>query len=101
MKQNSTTNAYVKNAKIYRLFANSKRLQILDLLKDGEMPVEKILKITKLAKANLSQHLTLLRLNGLIKKRKEGLYMFYTLVDPRIVDPCKVFQALKDKKVLS
>ncbi len=51
--------AYDKNANIYKILANPKRLEILNILKTGETSVESLLKITKLSKANLSQHLAL------------------------------------------
>ena len=84
--------AYEKNANIYKILANSKRLEILNLLKAGEMGVEELLKRTKLPKSNLSQHLALMRHNGLVKARRDGLNIFYTIIDPRIVEPCKILQ---------
>ena len=93
--------AYIKNARIYRVLANPKRLEILNLLRDGEMGVEDILKITKIAKANLSQHFTILKKNGLIKNRREGLYIFYTLIDPRVIEPCKILHKLRLNKIVS
>ena len=61
--------AFDKNANIYKILANSKRLEILNNLKMGELGVEELLKITNLSKANLSQHLALLRHNGLVQTR--------------------------------
>lgn len=92
--------AYQKNALIYKILANSKRLEILNILKKSETSVEDILKITKLPKANLSQHLTLMRHNGLVVPRKEGLKVFYKIVDPRIVEPCKILHDLRHKAMV-
>jgi len=92
--------AYQKNAGIYKILANSKRLEILNLLKNGELGVEQILKVTKLSKANLSQHLALMRHNGLVKARRDGLNIFYTIVDPRIVEPCKILHQLRHKHMV-
>ncbi len=89
--------AYDKNANIYKIFSNPKRLEILNLLKLGEMSVENILKVTKLSKANLSQHLALMRHNGLVKTRREGLNIHYRIIDPRIVEPCKILHELRHK----
>jgi len=63
MKSPLPKEAYDNNANIYKILANSKRLEVLNLLKVKEMAVEEILKITKFSKANLSQHLALLTLN--------------------------------------
>ncbi len=92
--------AYQKNASIYKILANPKRLEILNLLKGGELGVEQILKVTKLSKANLSQHLALMRHNGLVRTRRDGLNIFYTIVDPRIVEPCKILHQLRDKHMV-
>ena len=92
--------AYVKNADIYKILANSKRLEILNILKDGETGVEDLLKMTKISKANLSQHLALLRHNGLVHTRREGLNIFYSIIDPRIVEPCKILHNLRAKKLV-
>ena len=92
--------AYEKNADIYKILANSKRLEILNILKLGETPVEELLAITKLSKANLSQHLALMRHNGLVQARREGLNVAYSIVDPRIVEPCKILHELRHKHLV-
>lgn len=92
--------AYNKNAHIYKILANPKRLEMLNILKGGETGVDELLKITKLSKANLSQHLALLRHNGLVQTRRDGLNIFYRIVDPRIVDPCKILHQLRGKHLV-
>ena len=92
--------AYDKNANIYKILANSKRLEILNILKMQETGVEDLLKITKLSKANLSQHLALMRHNGLVQTRREGLNIFYRIVDPRIVEPCKILHQLRHRQLV-
>lgn len=100
MKSPLPKEAYEKNALIYKILANSKRLEILNILKISETSVENLLKITKLPKANLSQHLALMRHNGLIVARREGLKIFYKIVDPRIVEPCKILHQLRHKDLV-
>lgn len=92
--------AYDKNAHIYKILANPKRLEILNILKLQETGVEDLLRITKLSKANLSQHLALMRHNGLVQTRRQGLNIFYTIVDPRIVEPCKILHNLRNKQLV-
>ena len=100
MKSPLPKEAYEKNALIYKILANSKRLEILNILKLNETSVENLIKITKLPKANLSQHLALMRHNGLIVPRREGLNVFYKIVDPRIVEPCKILHQLRHKDLV-
>src|SRR3989338_6286387 len=92
--------AFDKNANIYKILANSKSLEILNNLKMGELGVEGLLKITKLAKANLSQHLALMRHNGLVQTRRDGLNIYYRIVDKRIVAPCKILHELRHRQLV-
>ena len=92
--------AFEKNALIYKILANPKRLEILNLLKREETSVEDLLKITKLPKANLSQHLALMRHNGLVIPRRAGLNIYYSIIDPRIVEPCKILHELRHQDLV-
>lgn len=100
MKSPLPREAYNKNAMLYRILANSKRLEILNILKKRETSVENLLQITSLPKANLSQHLALMRHNGLVVPRRHGLNIFYRIVDPRIVEPCKILHDLRLRKLV-
>lgn len=100
MKSPLPKEAYHKNALIYKILSNSKRLEILNILKKRETSVEELLKITTLPKANLSQHLALMRHNGLVIPRRHGLNIFYRIVDPRIVEPCKILHDLRHKQLV-
>ncbi len=100
MKSPLPQEAYNKNANIYKILANPKRLEVLNILKKGEAGVDELLKITKISKANLSQHLALLRHNGLVKTRRDGLNIFYKIVDPRIVEPCKILHQLRHRQLV-
>ncbi|MCP6719982.1 MAG: metalloregulator ArsR/SmtB family transcription factor [Patescibacteria group bacterium] len=85
---------YLRNAEIYKIMANSKRLEILNILSKRELPVEKLVGILKLKKANVSQHLAVLRHNKLVKTRREGLNVYYKITNPRIVEPCRILHDL-------
>ena len=89
--------AYQKNAEIYKILANSKRLEILNLLREQEMPVEELVKILGIPKANVSQHLALLRHAKLVTVRRNGLNGYYNIIDPRIVEPCRILHKLSLK----
>jgi ArsR family transcriptional regulator len=86
--------AYEKNAEIYKILANSKRLEILNLLREQEMSVDELVKTLGIAKANVSQHLALLRHSKLVTVRREGLSGYYNIIDPRIVEPCRILHQL-------
>lgn len=91
---------YEKNAEIYKFLANPKRLEILNLLKNRELAVEKIVEIVKAPKANVSQHLALLRHARLVTVRRNGVNAYYRISDPRIVEPCRILRDLWKNKSL-
>lgn len=94
IKQPLPRTAYRKNAETYKILANPKRLEILNLLREQEMSVEDLVKTLGISKANVSQHLALLRHADLVTVRREGLNGYYNIVDPRIVEPCRILHKL-------
>jgi ArsR family transcriptional regulator, virulence genes transcriptional regulator len=81
------------NDEIYRLHANvckglgdPKRLLIINALRDGERSVSDICEELGIPQANISQHLSILRDKGLVKARKDGQRVHYSLSSPRIVE---------------
>ncbi len=81
---------YERNAEIYKILANSKRLEILNMLKIKELSVERLVKALGIRKANISQHLSILRHARLVTVRRNGLNVYYKITDPRIVEPCRI-----------
>ena len=98
IKQPLPRSAYEKNAETYKILANSKRLEILNLLREQEMPVEELVKILGISRANVSQHLALLRHAKLVTVRRNGLNGYYNIIDQRIVEPCRILHKLSLKK---
>lgn len=74
-----------KQAEVYKVLSNQKRLEIVRLLGEGERSVDELSKALRLRKANVSQHLTHLRYARLVKGRREGTKVFYHLTNPRIL----------------
>ncbi len=86
--------AFINNARTYKLLANEKRLEILNNIKYKEKSVEELVRILGVSKANVSQHLALLRHAGIVIPRREGLKVYYQIVDPEIVKPCVILYNL-------
>lgn len=86
--------AFINNAKIYKLLANEKRLEILNNIKHEERCVDDLVQILGVSKANVSQHLALLRHAGLVTTRRDGLNVYYRIVDAEIVRPCAILYNL-------
>lgn len=77
---------YAQFAGIGKALASPQRLELLDLLAQGERTVEDLAHEAALSVANASQHLRLLRQARLVESRKEGLYVFYRLADPSVFE---------------
>jgi rhodanese-related sulfurtransferase len=68
-------------SKLLKALANPYRLEIIEMLSQGEKSVEGIVQTTTLSFANASQHLQVLKNNNILKSRKEGHYVFYSIVN--------------------
>ena len=79
-------------ADICQTLANPKRLRILNLLKDGELSVGAMVQVLGVAKANLSQHLGVMRQKGILAARREGTSIYYRLATPHITAACKIMR---------
>src|SRR3989344_1599821 len=86
--------AFINNARTYKLLANEKRLEILNNIKYEEKRVEELVKILGVSKANVSQHLALLRHAGIVETRREGQNIYYKIIDPEIIKPCVILYNL-------
>ncbi|MCB9072265.1 MAG: winged helix-turn-helix transcriptional regulator [Bdellovibrionaceae bacterium] len=90
---------YELQAEICSALANPIRIQILDLLAEGEKNSSDLLKILNVPKANLSQHLSVLKDAGIIQSRKEGLYQYLSLSIPKIKDACSLVRSVLIEKI--
>jgi len=73
-------------AEVAKALAHGQRLEILELLAQGERSVEALAERIGLPVANVSQHLRLMRRNGLLASRPDGKRVLYRLSDPAVLD---------------
>lgn len=69
-------------ARLLKALSNEKRLMILCQLGDGERAVGELLPAAGLSQSALSQHLAVLREEGLVAGRREGVSILYRVADP-------------------
>jgi DNA-binding transcriptional ArsR family regulator len=67
-------------AQLLKVLANEKRLMILCLLIDGERSVSQLNELLDLSQSALSQHLAVLREQGLVDTRRDAQSIYYSLV---------------------
>ncbi len=80
------------HAGICRTLANPKRLEILSLLREGELSVSELAKLMGVSLPNTSQHLAILRDRGVVMPRREGVNVYYRVADPRIIQACNLMR---------
>ncbi len=76
---------YAQFARVGKALASPQRLELIDLLAQGERTVEDLAREAEISIANASQHLRLLRQAHLVDNRKDGLYVYYRLADPSVL----------------
>ncbi|MCF8242116.1 MAG: metalloregulator ArsR/SmtB family transcription factor [Melioribacteraceae bacterium] len=84
-------------ANIANAFSSPKRLEIIDVLSQGERDVESLVKQTNMSFANTSRHLQILKNSHLIKSRKEGVRVYYSLADREVYNCWRSLQSLAEK----
>ena len=80
MKNNEEVNKFERQAEIFKALSNPVRLEIIDVLLDGEKCVCEIIeKLNKYEQPHISKSLAKLKSVGIIQDRKDGLKVFYSL----------------------
>ena len=77
---------YAQLARIAKALASPPRLELLEILAQGERSVDALAKVMRLPIANVSHHLQVLRDTGLVIGRKQGLFVHYRLADLEVFD---------------
>jgi len=86
-------------ARVASAFASPKRIEIIDVVAQGERTVERLAAETGLSVANTSRHLQVLKAAGLVASRKEGLQVFYRLSDPNVLAGYRVLRLLAEERL--
>ena len=84
---------YRLQAEFCKGMAHPTRIHILRALKQGEMPVNELAKAVGVTQANASQHLAILRQFGLLRTRRDGSTVYYSIADHRIVEACELVRS--------
>lgn len=92
-KKRSDKRVYELHAQVCSVLSNAKRLEIIDLLRDGERMAGELCRTMGLPKANVSQQLSIMRAKGILIARREGQRIFYRLSQPRML---KAYDLLRE-----
>ncbi len=81
-----------QQVRICKAFANTTRLQILDLVGQREYSVAELKKKLGVSKANLSQHLAILKAAGIVDARRDGRHIYCRLTIPAVKQACHLIR---------
>ena len=82
------------HADMCKVFSHAKRLEILNLLRNHEMTAGTLIKKTGLSKANLSQHMGILKSKGVVAARREGINVYYRIANAKIIQAYDLIQGV-------
>src|SRR4030066_1446112 len=76
---------YVYHAEMCQVFSHPKRLEVINVLRDGEMTVTGLSQKVGLTVGNLSQHLSMMKARHILLSRKEGNMVYYRIANPKLI----------------
>ena len=79
--------------KVFNALAHPSRLEILEILRDGEACVCHIQAMLNQRQAYVSQHLNVLRNAGLVSSRNDGLRVYYQVTDFQLIGAIEAMEA--------
>jgi DNA-binding transcriptional ArsR family regulator/rhodanese-related sulfurtransferase len=90
---------YGQLARLGKALSSPHRLEMLELLAQGERTVDSLATEVGLSLANASQHLRALRQAALVESRKDGLFVYYRLADPDVFELSKVVRSVAERRL--
>lgn len=91
IRGDAETGFYEHFARIGKALASARRVELLDLLCQGERSVEALARAARMSVTNTSQHLHILRSARLVEARKQGTKVIYSVADENV---CRFFLQL-------
>jgi rhodanese-related sulfurtransferase/predicted transcriptional regulator len=88
---------YEQFARVGKAIASPHRLEIIELLSQGEKTVERLSGALSIPVANASHHLQALRSASLVEARKEGTFVIYRLADPDVFELTRMIRVLAER----
>ena len=98
--RNFKNHVYEQLARIGKALASPQRLEILDLLGQGiPRTVESLAREAHLSVANTSRHLQILRAARMVETEKDGVFVYYRLVDEAVADLYRTLRVLAHNRL--
>lgn len=96
---NPKRDLYVQFAAVAKAIGNEHRLELLELVAQGERSVEALAERSGLSIANASQHLQHLRRAGLVTARRQAKFVLYRLTDDTVLTMLAAMQKVAERNI--
>jgi DNA-binding transcriptional ArsR family regulator len=73
----------------FRVIGEPTRIRLLERLREGESTVQELVESAHTGQQNVSKHLGVLLQAGIVGRRKEGVFVYYRIVDETVFDLCE------------
>ena len=90
---------YAQFARVGKALGSPQRLEVLELLGQGERTVDSLAGELGVPIANVSQHLQALRRAELVESRKRAQFVYYRLADPAVSDLCRALRTVSERRL--
>ena len=70
-------------SQLYKALADETRLRILNLLLQGELCICELMEILDMTQSKVSRHMAYLRHSGIVNDRREAVWVYYSLAEPK------------------
>lgn len=80
------------HAEVCKALGHPLRIEVIDLLQKQELCFTDILEITGGLKSNLSQHLSIMTKKGILKSRREGQCVYFSLSSDKVAQACRLMR---------
>jgi len=95
------TEIFERQARICKAFAHPGRLQILDLLGQGERGISELQGALGISKTRMSQHLSILKSSGVVTTRRSGKQIYCSLAMPEVKQACQLIRKVLQAQISS
>lgn len=90
---------YESQAEVCKSLAHPLRIEVIDLLRDGELCFGDLLEQTGGLKSNLSQHLSVMVNSGILEAHKDSRFNYYRLSSVKVADACSLMREVLVEKL--
>jgi ArsR family transcriptional regulator len=82
-------------SQLFKAFSDESRLRIINLLLQGELCICNLMDILEMPQSKVSRHMAYLKHSGIVDDRREGIWVYYSLCEPKDRAHASILQSLE------